>query len=806
MGALSGLRIVEFEGWIAGSLLGMLFADQGAEVIRIARPGEAVIDQAGSHMLARGKKSLVLDLKLAVDKQVALRLASTADIVIENLRPGALDGLGVGCAVLRGINPRLVHIRLPGFASDDVAHAHVAAYEGIIAATLGMFTEINLLKPTFGMDPVYSPLALPSIYGAVQAAIACNAALIARDKTGQGASLEVPLAAAAAMAMSSIYMKVEGAPEHYDTPRLPQFVKSVVLPMVRRFVRHSPARQQWLYVKAQSAVPAMMSAYPCADGHLIYVFAIDNAPLATKLLEILNLLDEALAFGFVSASPFKGLTKAPNLAITSTLPAKAQSWLRDKISKALLTRQSAEWEDLFCEAGVPASVVRTTVEWMDWQPLTACGAFIARDGVKEPGVQFWFPGDVSLIIGHTPARDAYGAALRNEAADIILPDAVSVSLSTAPWQPLAGLKVIDFSSMVAGPVAGRTLSELGATVVKVESPNPHHGPRMTCWYGLDVNQGKASILIDLKSIDGKKVAAKLIEDADIIVHNFTPAAARKLGLDRATLQQINSNVIACEIAAFAGPHPSSLDDRHGYDPVLQMASGISVRYGTHKNPELHGIASCIDCLTGYSAAFGIVAALAANSRGQNLRAVKTSLVQAANLIQIPFTTSQGEPSKSDITMSGQTALGPNTRARLWKTRDGWIFAHPRGAIEEAAFDQIQVNEGFDTLATAEVLERLASAQIAAVSINRLEKLRDLIAQGQHSIRTIVSCQGGLTVTQLQPDYLIVDESRQGSITKAQKPGASTLSILRDAGFSGDRIKALLATKAIATQLSEEFLP
>lgn len=340
MGAMSGIRVVEFEGWIAGSLLGMLLADQGADVIRIARPDGPVYDQPGASMLARGKRSLVLDLKREADIDVAKRLASTADIVIENIRPGALDDLGLGVAALQAVNPSLIHVRLAGFASDDQTHAGIAAYEGVIAASLGMFTEINLLKPLFGMDPVYSPLALPSIYGAVQGAIACNAALLARTRTGSGANLEVPLAAAAAMAMSSIFMKVEGAPPHYDSPQLPKLVKSAVLPILRRYWRNSPARQRRFYKQIQSAVPALMSAYPCTDGRLFYVFAIDNGPMATKLLSVLGLLEAAKAHGFVTANPYAGPTDEPNLATTASLPRKAQAWLRSQIAAALLAKSA----------------------------------------------------------------------------------------------------------------------------------------------------------------------------------------------------------------------------------------------------------------------------------------------------------------------------------------------------------------------------------------------------------------------------------------------------------------------------------
>jgi crotonobetainyl-CoA:carnitine CoA-transferase CaiB-like acyl-CoA transferase len=801
MNALSGIRIIEFEGWTAGSLLGMLLADQGAEVIRIARADKPVGDRPGFDMLARGKRSITLDLQNAEDRDIALRLASTADIVIENLRPGALDALGVGCDVLRASNRKLIHIRLPGFASDDVAHKGIAAYEGIIAATIGLFTEINLLKPLFGMDPVYSPLALPSIYGAVLGAIACNAALFARETNGEGATLEVPLAAAGAMAMSSIFMHVQGAPAHYETPKLPKLVKSVVLPALRRYLRNSPSRQQNLYAKMQTAVPAMMSAYPCVDGRLLYIFAIDNAALSMRLLETFGLMKDAIEFGFIDRSPYLGPTEVPNFATTSSLPAKAQAWLRENIAKVLLTKSAEQWETLLSEAGLPCAVVRTTNEWMTWAPLHDSQAIVETEGRSGLGLQCWFPGATPNVIGMVPSRDEHGSAIRREAAATPLCQPSLPRVSLLPWKPLAGIKVLDFSSMVAGPVAGRTLVELGATVIKVESPSPHHGPRMTCWYGLDVNQGKDSILIDLKSAGGRQVAASLISKADIVLHNFTPPAAARMGLDDATLKEINPKVLICEIAAFAGPRPSSLDGRHGYDPVLQMASGISARYGSPKQPELHGIASCVDCLTGYSAAFGIVAALCANKRGNAIGSVKTSLVQAANLIQFPFTA--GAP---DGAPSGQSAMGADSRSRLWRTRDGWIYTAPRGVQQEAEFDRLAGTNGFTKVTTADAIRRLLAAKIAAVKIERLTGIRQSFDGTKHSIRTVSRSIGALKITQLAPDYIRVDGTPLPSVGAAQKPGTSTKTILRDNGFDTDAIAAFIEAGAVATQLSAEFLP
>jgi crotonobetainyl-CoA:carnitine CoA-transferase CaiB-like acyl-CoA transferase len=801
MGALSGIRVVEFEGWIAGSLLGMLLADQGADVILICKPGSPIYSAPGAQMLARGKRSIVLDLSLDSDREIALKLAATADITIENLRPKALDNLGIGYDVLRSVNPRLIHVCLPGFARDDLVHTGLPAYEGIIGASVGLFTEINLLKPLLGMDPVYTPLSLPSIYGAVQAAIACNAALLARDKTGHGNHIEVPLASAAAMAMSSIYLQVEGAPSHYETPKLPKFVKSVVLPLLKKYWRNSPEKQRRFYAKIQSAVPALMTAYPCADDRLLYVFAIDNAPMATKLLETLGLLEAARAFGFVTANPYDGPIEGDNLAATSSLSRKAQAWLRENVGRVLRRKPASEWETILADAGCPAAMVRTTDEWLLWEPLRASEALV-RNGQNQlaPGRQCWSPGHPSATLGPAPQRDEHRSELFAEAKSITLLDHDFDPPNIAPWKPLAGVKVLDFASMVAGPVAGRTLAELGAEVVKIDSTHPHHGPRLTCWYGLDVNQGKQSILIDLKTKDGQAILAKLVADADVVIHNFTTAAAKKLNFDLAALTKLNQRILVCDIAAYGGPIHNAISTRHGYDPVLQMASGISTRYGSVKSPELHGIASCIDNLTGYSAAFGIASALAANARGATIQAISTSLVQAANLIQFPYSVGGGQSG-----LSGQTAMGESERVRLWRVRDGWIFTAP-SQKQIAEFDVIKQANDFTKKSTDAAVALFIEKGIAAIKVAKLADLRASFANQKHSVRSIRRTMQELSVTQLEPDYIRTNGSRLASISPTQKPGTSTRTIMKTLGSSDIKIDVLVAERAVALKLSESLLP
>jgi crotonobetainyl-CoA:carnitine CoA-transferase CaiB-like acyl-CoA transferase len=801
MGVLSGVRVVEFEGWLAGSLLGMLLADQGAEVIRIARPGAPIYDRPGVEVLARGKQSIVLDLGKAEDCETALRLAVNADIVIENLRPGALDKFGLNHAVLRAHNPRLVHVRLPGFASDDGEHAGLAAYDGIIAATLGMFTDLNIIKPMFGMDPDYTPLAFPSIYGAVHGAIAACAALYNRDAHDRGVSLEIPLAASAAISMSSIYMQVEGLPDHYITPKLPKVVTTVLLPLARKYWRNSPERQQKAYAKIKANVPALMDSYTCADGRQLYVFAIDHARLAPNLLRALRLYDEALAFGFVIADPYHGPVDAPNLATTASLPRKAQGWLRKRVGEVLATNSAAEWEIILAGAGVPVTIVRSTAEWMQTQALHNARVIETTSGRVAPGRQCWFPGEATIILGSPPGRDQHGAKLRALAGGLPLPEPNTLAAPVGPWQPYAGLKVLDFCSMVAGPVAGRTLAELGAEVIKIEATHPLHGPRMTCLYGLDVNQGKASTLIDLSNADGRALVTKLISSADIVLHNMTPAAAKRAGLDAKTVATLNADAIVCSFAAYAGPVESALEQKRGYDPVLQMASGIGLRYSSADAPELHGIASCIDNLTGYSGVFGIAAALVARRRGHSVVAVKTSLAQAATLVQLPMCL---DPANE--TARGQEALGESDDKRLVRTADGWIFIDARTAEQRQDVTALFASRRPIATASAELLRALRAKGVAGVTVNSVNAVRKLAREGRHSFGSIIRQTNGLTVLQIEPHFIRADNRKLQTTSIAEKAGQTSAGVAARAGYSADAVESLIASGAIAQQLHENYLP
>jgi crotonobetainyl-CoA:carnitine CoA-transferase CaiB-like acyl-CoA transferase len=166
--------------------------------------------------------------------------------------------------------------------------------------------------------------------------------------------------------------------------------------------------------------------------------------------------------------------------------------------------------------------------------------------------------------------------------------------------------------------------------------------------------------------------------------------------------------------------------------VLQAATGITARYGTPDAPVLHGIAFCVDYITGFSAALGIAQATVARELGRGGAHVRTSLSMGAQLVQFPFTvTSPGHNRPAEP--SGQQALGHGAHNRRYRARDGWVYfacragdleiaAHSLGAAEAT---HAGLSEAFAAMTRAEAAERLrAIATAAGVPVRRLDGLRE----------------------------------------------------------------------------------
>ncbi|EBA11259.1 CaiB/BaiF CoA transferase family protein [Roseobacter sp. CCS2] len=185
-------------------------------------------------------------------------------------------------------------------------------------------------------------------------------------------------------------------------------------------------------------------------------------------------------------------------------------------------------------------------------------------------------------------------------------------------QPLAGLKVIELARVLAGPLAGQTLADLGAEVIKIESaegddtrqwgpPFVDHDGEKSAAYFHCCNRGKKSVVIDLRTPEGQAQVRKLIADADILIENFKVGGLAKYGLDYTSLSALNPRLIYCSITGFGQDGPYA--KRAGYDYIIQGMSGlISVTGPPDGQPQKVGVA-VTDIFTGIYACTGILAAV-----------------------------------------------------------------------------------------------------------------------------------------------------------------------------------------------------
>jgi alpha-methylacyl-CoA racemase len=203
-GPLAGVRVVEFESIGAGPYGAMLLADLGADVLRIARPsvdrGALIADRGGS-VLHRGRRAITLDLKATEDLDLALRLVGRADGLIEGLRPGVMEKLGLGPETALALNPRLVYGRITGWGQ-----------EGPLARSVGHDINYIALSGALGAigpedGPPVPPLNLIGDFGGggLYLAFGMLAALIEAGRTGKGQIVDAAMLDGASSQMAMIY-------------------------------------------------------------------------------------------------------------------------------------------------------------------------------------------------------------------------------------------------------------------------------------------------------------------------------------------------------------------------------------------------------------------------------------------------------------------------------------------------------------------------------------------------------------------------------------------------------------------------
>ena len=483
-----GLRVVDFTRGLPGALTTMLLSDYGAEVVKVEEPeGDPLGNNPAFRVWNRGKRKLTLNLRTREGVETALELASRADVMIESWRAGVADGIGVGYEAVKERNPGVIYCSISSFGEKGPLKG-LPGYEGIAAAASGIMTEQAGVRP--GPVFVSSPVAS---YGTVMLALqGILSALHVRNETGVGQRV-----------WTSMY---EGAiairyPVLPIANELPPFVVNNVHP--------------------HGGMPAYRM-YPCADDKWIHIGCLTRW-FWDKLSIALDL---------------------PELVIDPRFETAPTGWEEDEdrlaaielIGNRVREKPREEWLQILEDGDVPTAPVLSTQEYMDVPQVHENGLVVdVKDPqlgeMKQVGHPILFSGTPGRVRGAAPV----GGERNVESLDELFPLEVGKK-EHREWggelcrTPLEGLRVLDLSAYIAGPLGPMALCDLGADVVKVE-PVHGEGGHSVPMLILGSNRGKKDLAIDLKAPESREVLRRLIERSDVLVHNMRVGVAERLGID-----------------------------------------------------------------------------------------------------------------------------------------------------------------------------------------------------------------------------------------------------------------------------------
>jgi crotonobetainyl-CoA:carnitine CoA-transferase CaiB-like acyl-CoA transferase len=251
------------------------------------------------------------------------------------------------------------------------------------------------------------------------------------------------------------------------------------------------------------------------------------------------------------------------------------------------------------------------------------------------------------------------------------PQAQRPAPPTEPDGPgaLDGIKVLDFSRLFAGPLASMTLADLGAEVIKVESPggdeSRHFGPPFLGGEGMNymaLGRGKRSVVLDLKQEEDRAKAQRLAAEADVVIENFRPGVTARLGIDYETLAADNPGLVYCSVTGFdpRGPYR----DRPAFDLILQGMSGVMSKQGGEGKPQLL-VVTIADTYAAALATQGILAALYSRERTGEGQLVEADLFRGILYAQAYRLVTAAE----DIELSAWGDVAPYG---AYEAADGWF--------------------------------------------------------------------------------------------------------------------------------------
>ncbi len=286
--------------------------------------------------------------------------------------------------------------------------------------------------------------------------------------------------------------------------------------------------------------------------------------------------------------------------------------------------------------------------------------------------------------------------------------------------------MLDLSAYIAGPYGCSLLADQGAEVIKIEPPAGDNLRKYPSTIDnesrafLGVNRSKLGLMLDLKQPDDFAVLLNLVRESDVLVHNFRPSVAPRLGISFEQLQAINPRLIYCAVSGYGESGP--LAEKAGYDQVLQTMTGMAVEQGKHGGPPEILYGSVVDYYAAALVAAGVSSALYEREKSGVGQYVGISLMRAALTMQSArLVWAEGEPKdiSRDMRSGGITGIHP--------TRDGYLYISAntphfwKALCEKTGLSSLGTNERYDSVKkraehAAEIIPQLHAALAARSAI------------------------------------------------------------------------------------------
>jgi crotonobetainyl-CoA:carnitine CoA-transferase CaiB-like acyl-CoA transferase len=605
-GPLRGLLVLDFGqaavGPIAAEWLGML----GATVIKVESPKGDFVRWATPLIAGMGttfignnltKLGVVADLKTAEGLGRAKQLIANADVLIENFRsPAIMERLGLGYEVMAAINPRIIYVQASAFGREG-PWVGMFSHEWVAQTVSGF---VSVTGDARGIPEWSRATANQDWNGAMMNLAVVLAGLIRREQSGRGMMIET------AQLGSSIFAGITRFTEMLATGSAPR-------PM-------------------GSARPNLVpdQAFKTADGYINVCASSDK--FWTRLRNVLD---------------------TPALAAAEFCTNESRIAHRQKLIAILegifQRRSAADWIERLQAGGVPCGVHEADQRQSD--------VLLANEQVRTNTMlqRVQTPhGEIRSQAPHwkfekTPAAIKRGCPVLGQDTERVFAEldrsknSETLALASSSGQPVStmegatgvlnGLRVLEIAEGIPGPLSGMMLRRFGADVTKIEPPSGDWLRRLPPKIGddgalfLQLNPGKRSIVVDLRSEDGREQLSRFVRDADVTITAYRPGKLQRLNISYEDLKRTNPRLIHCEITGWGARGPMA--DLPATELAVQTMAGLIRHLGLKNGPPVRQGFDMASVAAGIAATQAILAALFWRMRSKQGQRVEVSMLASA---------------------------------------------------------------------------------------------------------------------------------------------------------------------------------